>query len=674
MANSNLARIKIKQRSTFKMHRSSNENKKLFINFLLCLILPLCIVGALELVSRGWIGALVYLKNYPKSVVINYMILLIALSPAMLAKRSHFVSFLLSIPWVLASFVSYVLSKVRGVPFIWSDLYSAGDGMSIAGMYMSKEIILRLLVGVLIGAVLIVSTSKLKFKVYKVHFAKKLLIMVGIILLGLGGQIYLKAHGAVQIVEWDTLQSYNRNGFAYSFVDSYLATFRKAPKDYSKEAISEIMQGMTSNSGESGENGPNVIVVQLEAVFDPTTLQGVQFSKDPMANLRKRMKDNYSGRIQVPTIGGGTARTEFEVLAGVNMDYLSPGEIPYNSGMINKGPVETLAYTFKEKGYATTAIHNFEGNFYSRNTAYKNLGFDTFVTMETMNNLDRTRGYPKDGVLVDYISGALEKTDGKDFIFTIGVETHGPYDYEYDVASSRSGVKVTSPSYDSRSLAQLQDYVDRLSGTDQFVGALGDYIDSLEEETIVVMYSDHYPALDVLQDISDEEKHLTPYFIMSNTNNIVKRRNHDIEAYQLGSEMLDLMNVQGGTLNRFHTSYGQETDYLSKLELLQYDMLFGKKYSTNKENPYTPTIIQIGLEKVQIDNVIYEDQQVIITGSGFTESSHIFVKDKLIETQFVNENKIIGITDKAQDRPVIVKQLGRNDKVIASSEAYKAEE
>ncbi len=669
MASGNLG-IKIKNRTDFRINRNTSDNGKLMVNVFICLVMAFIGAFGIEFIARGFSGTEIFVKEYPKAFLMNGFLLMVLISPAIFAKRAHLVAACCEIIWAVVAFVSYVLSKVRGVPFIWADLYSAGDGLSIASQYLSKAIIIRLLLLIILGAIGLFIFSKLTYKKYKVQWSKKIVAFFFIIIVGIGGMNYLSRQKVIQVIEWDTMQSYNRNGFMYSFVQSFLSTFRKAPEQYSEKAIQDIMEGMNEEVVDK-EDQPNIVMVQIEGVFDPTTLENVSYSSDPIPNLRKYLGSTYSGRIQVPTLGGGTARTEFEVLAGINMDFLSPGEIPYNSGMINKGPVETLAYVFKNKGYATTAIHNFEGNFYSRHTAFKNLGFDKFVSMETMNNVDRSKDYPKDSVLVDYVKRALESTKEQDFIFTISVETHGPYNYEYDPAKSNSAVKVSSTAYEKKAVDQLQNYVDRLGGTDAFIGELADYIDSLTEETILVVYSDHYPALDVLKDVSNEDKYQPPYFIMSNMNNIVKRQRHDIEAYQLGTEMLELIDLSGGMMNNFHSSYREEADYLAKMELLQYDMLFGKKYSTNRKELYEPTIIQLGLEKIEIEDVTYEDNQVFIYGKGFTDSSHIYLGDKLIETQFVSENELVGKIHKEENKPIVVKQLGRNDKVIVASEAFR---
>src|SRR3712207_7888048 len=78
------------------------------------------------------------------------------------------------------------------------------------------------------------------------------------------------------------------------------------------------------------------MVVQLEAFMDPTKIKNVEFDKDPMPNMRRLMKNYTSGYVNVPVTGGGTARTEYEILSGANFDYLNPGEIPYQTFLSEK--------------------------------------------------------------------------------------------------------------------------------------------------------------------------------------------------------------------------------------------------------------------------------------------------------------------------------------------------
>src|SRR3712207_4744621 len=119
------------------------------------------------------------------------------------------------------------------------------------------------------------------------------------------------------------------------FFSDWISSFRKKPKGYSRATIEKIRKDIDyiekNDKRKRFDTKPDVIVVQLEAFMDPTRIKNVEFDKDPMPNMRKLMKNYTSGYVNVPVTGGGTARTEYEILSGANFDYLNHGEIPYQT-------------------------------------------------------------------------------------------------------------------------------------------------------------------------------------------------------------------------------------------------------------------------------------------------------------------------------------------------------
>lgn len=90
--------------------------------------------------------------------------------------------------------------------------------------------------------------------------------------------------------------------------------------------------------------------------------------------------------MKVPSVGAGTANTEFEILTGMTLDYFGAGEYPYKT-VLQDETCESMAYNLRELGYRTGVLHNNTGSFYSRNKVFANLGFDYFVSSEYMENL-----------------------------------------------------------------------------------------------------------------------------------------------------------------------------------------------------------------------------------------------------------------------------------------------
>ena len=118
---------------------------------------------------------------------------------------------------------------------------------------------------------------------------------------------------------------------------------------------------------------PNILFLQLESFFDPTLVNYLDISEDPIPNFRKLMKEYSSGYYKVPSVGAGTANTEFEAITGMSLHYFGPGEYPYKS-ILKETTCESVPYVLKNLGYSTHAVHNNEANFYGRRSVFPQSG------------------------------------------------------------------------------------------------------------------------------------------------------------------------------------------------------------------------------------------------------------------------------------------------------------
>ena len=115
-------------------------------------------------------------------------------------------------------------------------------------------------------------------------------------------------------------------GFPYCFGNTLLNTGIDKPTNYSEETINNIFTkdtqvgadednisvlASTSSLANEQYGTPNIIFLQLESFFDITQVEGVTFSQDPIPNFRSLSKNYSSGLVEVPSIGAGTANTEF---------------------------------------------------------------------------------------------------------------------------------------------------------------------------------------------------------------------------------------------------------------------------------------------------------------------------------------------------------------------------
>lgn len=635
--------------------------------YIIWIILSFGITFLLETISRGSINQSInFCVSNKQRFIINYIIILAITSPCLLFNRIYFVFTIISSILLTLSFASYAIINFRGTPLTYSDFYSIKDGMGVAKEYINLKMIIGIFIYISIIAFIAYKTFSYKIR-SKYKLNKLSIVVIPIVIILMNFSIYIGVNKGILVPnQWDLKVSYDDNGFSYSLYNSYYAYKRKKPRDYNEKTINNINKNISKcKKNKDNEETPNIILVQIESVMDPMNIKGLRLNKDPLKNFRKLSKKYSSGILKVPTFGGGTARTEFEVLTGMSLDYFSPGEIPHNNDL-KKQAIESLAYTLDSNKYEKTLIHNFEGSFYGRNKAYENLGFERYIPIEYMHNVKYPDVWPSDESVLENIKNVLESTKKRDFIFGIGVQTHGSYRRDYK--SENSKVKA-SGDLPKEQLNQIQDYIDDLVMVDEFVGNLANYVESLDEPTILAVYSDHLPALDAVnQNINKKDKYSTEYFICDNME--LKKEDKDLEAYKLSTRILDLINIKGGIMNKFHRAYENSTDYKNCLKLIQYDMLYGNKYISNKKTMYKKSNLKMGLNEIKITDVKINENAIEVIGSGFNESSCINVDGKQIETEYKNNKKLVGKINNDKINKITVSQLSRYKKSIGDTKPY----
>ena len=197
---------------------------------------------------------------------------------------------------------------------------------------------------------------------------------------------------------------------------------------------------------------------------------------------------------------------------------------------------EAAPYDFKQLGYGTHAIHNHRGAFYNRNKVFANMGFDTFTCLEYMNNVMKTpKNWAKDSLLTEQILDALNSTEGSDYIYTISVQGHGKYPTEQVIENP--AITVTQYQTEEQRWA-YEYYANQIYEMDLFVKELTDTLSNYDEDVILVMYGDHLPALDMTEDSMADGSSIfqTQYIVWSNFD--MKKKNMDINAYELNSEIM----------------------------------------------------------------------------------------------------------------------------------------
>ena len=351
----------------------------------------------------------------------------------------------------------------------------------------------------------------------------------------------------------------------------------------------------------------------------------------------------------MPVVGAGTVNSEFEVLTGMNIDDFGIGEYPYKT-IVKETACESLAYNLKPYGYHAFAIHNNTGDFYDRNLVYPNLGFDTFTSVEYMWPDSYTpMDWAKDSILTEEIETALDSTNGQDFVFTVSVQGHGSYPSDSSVKYTHHVTVSSDTITDEAYMDQLNYYVNQLYEMDQFIGDLMDMLRNRHEPTILVMYGDHCPSLDLTDEkLTSGTIYDTEYFIWNNIGLTFDWQ--DMQAYEISSTILSALEIPDGAINAYHQNSGRqlkngeitEEEYLSGLKELEYDVLYGDKITYGGENPYTPTNLQMGFFPITISDATYtKDHVLIIRGENFTRYSTVHVNGTSCDTLYLDPNTLV---------------------------------
>lgn len=602
-------------------------------------ILAFFIAFFIETCSRHSIReAAVFLHDKPLVFLYNTTMIFATFSIAYLVRRRKFLTFFISIIWVAGGIANGVILTYRTTPFTGPDLTVALNALTLIHAYLSTDRLVLTVVGLVFGAIaLLVAWFQFPKRQQKVRYKVNILVVIGIWVAFLGlTKLYIEQR-ILSTYFGNIAFAYQDYGFPYCFSVSLFATGIDCPNDYSEELMTKIQNSYEEETTPEDVNKPNIIFLQLESFFDPKYVRNLELSEDPIPTFTKLKEEFSSGFLTVPSVGAGTANTEFEIMSGMSLHYFGPGEYPYKT-VLKENTCESIVYSLADIGYATHAIHNNEANFYSRNTVFSNLGFDSFTSEEYMNITEYTpMGWAKDSCLVDEITKALDSTEQEDFIYTISVQGHGGYpseqvldDPEIKVGGLRSEASQNSFEY----------YVNEIYEMDQFISDLIDTLSSSEEDIVLVMYGDHLPALNLTaDDLENYSLYQTEYVIWNNMD--LDATHKSLKAYQLGAYVLDQLDIHEGTLIKYHQARMNTKNYLPDLEALQYDMLYGKMYVYGGESPFEPTAMRMGVEDITLTKVTrLLNKEVIITGENFTKASQVSINGELVDTQYVDENTL----------------------------------
>ncbi len=645
------------------------ERRPVLATCILALVLDLLI----EILSRhSIVDGIVYMFTNPVVFLYNSMIIALTLSISQLFKRKTFVMTLVSVLWLALGITNFYLLGLRTTPLSATDFFLIRSVYLIISVYLTPVQVIMIVAAIILAIALIVfifmklPKQNVKFK-SSIIFILSMVVMVSLSTMGL-----LKVN-AIADRFGNMVNAYDDYGFVYCFSVSVLDSGISKPDDYSFEAVYEAIE--ENDSEEKAEITPNIVVLQMESFVDCEYFKNYTYSENPNPYFQE-LKDKYSsGFLRVPSVGAGTANVEFEVLSGMSLYHFGAGEYPYKS-ILRKSTSESYPFVLKELGYSSQAMHNHNATFYDRNLVYPMLGFDRFISVEYMYDVEKTPlEWSKDYVLETEIMKALESTEGHDFLYTISVQTHGKYPTE---PIEETTIEVEGLETEEATVG-FEYYVQQIKENDELLRKIVNNIQNFDEPTVLVIFGDHLPNFSIMpEDYATNDIYLSEYVILTNFENFgiddIEVIDKDITSYQLVSEALERIGINNGIINKLHQNRENNENYNEDLELIEYDILYGEKFSYGGEDRYLPTDLQMGYGEIEVTGVTFDkdNELAYINGNGFNEYSYVFINGKQVETTYIDYHKLsVSAEDIFAGASISIGQIGDDKDLIDRTESYQ---
>lgn len=409
-------------------------------------------------------------------------------------------------------------------------------------------------------------------------------------------------------IPYSQKMNYYNTGFIGGFLYNLKIDPMEKPKGYSEEKIKEITSHYQKLADETNktasEEQPNIIYVMSESFSDPSRLNGVEITGDPLADYYAVADQTYSGQMLSQNYGGGTANIEFEALTGFSMGLFNAQlTTPYTMLVPKMNQLPSIVSTLKDQNYHTTAIHPYNTSMYKRKDVYEVLGFDEFISENTMTYTDTIEDNPyiSDASAYQEVMDLLKEDDTPQFIHLVTMQTHMPYDGKYQQ------LEYTAKTEDNSGISSLENYLQDISYSSQSLKAFTEELKKLSRRTLVVFWGDHLPGIysDTIQNSNEKHTlHETQFLMFDSQGELEKTEAPVTSPFYFAADLMNQTNqqttgfyqlllalqnelpaferelyYQEGQWHREAQLNKKQAELYQAYEMIQYDIVSGEKYS-----------------------------------------------------------------------------------------------
>lgn len=411
-------------------------------------------------------------------------------------------------------------------------------------------------------------------------------------------------------IPYSQKMNYYNTGFIGGFLYNLKVEPMDEPEGYSKAKIKEITEKYQKLADEKNkaveEESPNIVFVMSESFSDPSRLNGVEVSGEPLADYYEVADQTYSGNMLSQNYGGGTANIEFEALTGFSMALFNAQlTTPYTMLVPKMDQLPSIVSALNAQSYQTTAIHPYNTSMYKREDVYQTLGFDQFISERTMTYTDTIENNPyiSDESAYKEVMTLLKEEKAPQFIHLVTMQTHMPYNGKYDRLGYSAEISDGSGTLD------LENYLQDISYSSAALKQFTEELKNLSRRTLVVFWGDHLPGIysDTIQAKNDKQTlHETQFLMFDSKGKLEKQTTQDAitSPFYFAANLMEQTNQTTNGFYQLLLSLEQELpaferelyyqngqwykeaqfnrsqqEIYDEYQLIQYDIVAGKQYS-----------------------------------------------------------------------------------------------
>lgn len=462
--------------------------------------------------------------------------------------------------------VGYYVYKLRGRPFMIQDLSAIQTAQKVMKQY-TYEVNNQVAIAVILSLFTVILILQLpETKLGKQFVLQK---FGAIAITGAMG-VVLSDNSICILNLWDIESNYQTYGYFLTLASEVCLLNEQPPDGYSIQAVKEIAENDRLSKEPLYEDvsitPQNIIMIMNESWGDFRYISSFYQDSTITPYIDSLSGKNViKGNLHVPIFGGGTANSEYEVLTGNSVQFIGAGETPYQVHVSSTN--YSIVSSLKAQEYEVLAMHpNSAGN-WNRDTVYANMGFDQFISSENWPETysENIRGCMSDLSSYETLIEQYKRKDKNDKLFTflVTMQNHGGYVYD----GYESTVNLD---YDT-SYPLTEQYLSLLKESDSAFETLIDYFQTTAEPTMIVMFGDHLPSVDISfyemlfgvswNDISLEKQqkmYTTPFIIWTNYELDHSSDITELSANYFGSYVLKMAGLKLPVYNQCLLNYMSE--------------------------------------------------------------------------------------------------------------------